>query len=289
MHIAVLLAGVADPRKPLPRPASGDWRELPCSDAISYKLSPFDEAALEIALKLRDQGAAARVTVVVTDGALDNALLRSVAALKPDRLLGLSPPAGQRGSAAWLARHAGDLLRADGAWPDLVLIGREHGDLDDGMTPAYLAESWRLPFVNLALQVQAGISGGWALLRSGARQDESLQVPAPAMASISNDKSNRLRHPLMKNVAMAKQFKFEQVTPDAGLAATPATPATSATPATFASPAPSAAPARPVTLVQAAPCSSSARGAQACHMFTGSVEEQAAALVAYLRAPTIDH
>jgi len=282
MHIAVLLAGVADPRKPLPRPASGDWRELPGSDAISYKLSPFDEAALEIALKLRDQGAAARVTVIVTDGGHDNALLRAIAALKPDRVLGLCPPAGQRGNPAWLARHAGDLLRgngigrepagdrlpADAAWPDLVLIGREHGDLDDGMAAAYLAESWGLPYVNLALQVQAGASGGWTLLRSGTRQDESLQVPAPAMASISNDKSNRLRHPLMKNVAMAKQFKFEQVSPDDGFAVTPAATA---------------------QLVQAAPCLSSARGAQACHMFTGSVEEQAAALAAYLRAPTPAH
>lgn len=280
MHIAVLLAGVADPRKPLPRPASGDWRELPGSDAISYKLSPFDEAALEIALKLRDQGAAARVTVVVTDGAHDHALMRSIAALKPDRLVGLRPPAGQRSNPAWLARHAGALLRhaADEArsglgqgagveegWPDLVLIGREHGDLDDGMTPAYLAESWHLPYVNLALQVRAGAGGCWTLLRSGARQDESLQLPTPAMASISNDKSNRLRHPLMKNVAMAKQFKYDQAAPDALL------------------------PAAPATLVQAAPAESAARGAQACHMFTGSVEEQAAALATYLRAPSTAH
>lgn len=265
MHVAVLLAGVADPRKLLPRPASGDWRDLPGDASVSYKLSPFDEAALEIALKLRDQGAATRVTALVTDGASDIALMRAIAALKPDRVLGLCPPAAQRGNPAWLAQHASGLLREGDAWPDLILIGREHGDLDDGMAPAYLAESWRLPYAGLALQVQARADGGWTLLRSGAQQDESLQVPAPAMVSISNDKSNRLRHSLMKNVALAKQCKFDQATPDATL------------------------PAAQATLAQAAPAEASARGTQACRLFTGPVEEQAAALAAYLRANAATH
>lgn len=265
MHVAVLLAGVADPRKPLPKPASGDWRDLPGSAAVSYKLSPFDEAALEIALKLRDQGAAARITAIVTDGAHDPALLRAIAALKPDRVRGLSPPAAQRGNPPWLAQHAPGLLREGDAWPGLILIGREHGDLDDGMAPAYLAEAWGLPYVGLALQVQARAEGGWTLLRSGAQQDESLALPAPAMVSISNDKSNRLRHPLMKNVALAKQFTFEQATPDA------------------------AQPAAHAALVHAAPAEAAARGAQACKLFTGPVQAQAAALVAYLRAPATAH
>ncbi|WP_144636141.1 hypothetical protein [Bordetella genomosp. 13] len=260
MHVAALVAGVADSRKPLPRPASGDWRELPGASTVAYKPSPFDEAAIEIALKLRDQGAASRVTVVVTDGAGDVALMRAIAALKPDRVCGLCPPAAQRGNPAWLARHAPALLREDDAWPGLVLIGREHGDLDDGMAPAYLAEAWGLPYVGLALQARPRTGGGWTLLRSGARQDEALDVPAPAMASISNDRSNRLRHPLMKNVALAKQFKFDAATPD------PASPAASA------------------TLAEAAPAAAAARGARHCQLFTGTVQAQAAALADYLRA-----
>ncbi|MGY6268704.1 hypothetical protein ACXIUT_03360 [Achromobacter denitrificans] len=265
MHVTVLLAGVADPRKPLPKPASGDWRDLPAEPSVSYKLSPFDEAALEIALKLRDQGAASRVTAIVTDGARDLALLRAVAALKPDRVQGLWQPAAQRGNPLWLARHAPALLCEGGNWPDLILIGREHGDLDDGMAPAYLAQAWGLPYVGLALQVRARPEGGWTLLRSGARQDEELIVPAPAMASISNDKSNRLRHPLMKNVALAKQLSFDQATPDAAL------------------PLPGA------TLLRAAPAEAAARGGQACKMFTGPVQAQAEALAAYLRAPRAAH
>ncbi|MER1966468.1 hypothetical protein [Castellaniella sp. GW247-6E4] len=261
MHVAVLLAGVADPKKPLPTPASGDWRDLPAATALAYKLSPFDEAALEIGLKLRDQGAAASITVLVTDGVRDLALMRAVAALKPDRMVGLCPPASQRGNPAWLAHHAADLLREGGQEPGLILIGREHGDLDDGMTPPYLAEAWQLPYAHLALQVQADPEGGWTLLRSRTGQDETLHLPAPALASISNDKSNRLRHPLMKNVLQAKQQKFDIVEPAPDVAATAS------------------------VLADAGPAQTSARGSQACRMLTGTVEEQAAALAAYLRAP----
>ena len=261
MHIAVLLAGVADPRKPLPKPASNDWRDLPAATTVSYKLSPFDEAALEIALKLRDQTAASRVTALVTDGANDIALLRAVAALKPDEVIGLYPPPTQHGNPAWLARHLRTELCKNDTWPDLVLIGREHGDLDDGMVASYLADAWQLPFAGQALSVTAGPEGGWTLLRSGARDDESLRLPAPAFASISNDKSNRLRHPLMKNVALAKQMKFAQITPEA------------------------AAPAPITVLVDAALPPVAIRGEQSCRMLSGSVQEQAIALAAYLRSP----
>lgn len=261
MHIAVLLAGVADPKKLLPKPSSNAWHDLPAEATVSYKLSPFDEAALEIALTLRDQGVATFVTALITDGAHDVTLMRAVGALKPNAVRGLCPPPPQRNNPAWLAHHTASLLGESGTWPELILIGREHGDLDDGMTPAYLAESWQLPFASQALQVQAAPDGGWSLLRSGSQQDESWHLPAPAMVSISNDKNNRLRHPLMKNVALAKQMIFELVAPDA------------------ATPAPA------IALAKAALPPAAGSGEHRCHMLTGSVQEQAIALAAYLRAP----
>jgi len=187
--------------------------------------------------------------------------MRAIAALKPDEMHGLCPPATQRGNAPWLARHVPALLNHIQTRPDLMLIGREHGDLDDGMMAAYLGQAWQLPFASHALQVQATSEGNWTLLRSGAHHDESMHLPSPALISISNDKSNRLRHPLMKNVALARQVKFVQTTPDA------------------ADPAPA------ITLAEATPPPPATRGAQVCRMLTGDVQAQATALAAYLRAP----
>lgn len=261
MHIAVLLAGVADPKKLLPKPASGDWLDLPAENQVSYKLSPFDEAALEIALKLRDQAGTTRVTAIVTDGAHDLALMRTIAAHKPDLVHSLCPPPAQRGNPAWLARHAPRLLCATDVWPDLILVGREHGDVDDGMVAPYLAEAWQRPFVSHALQIRPDADQSWILMRSATQHDELIRLPVQSMVSISNDKSNRLRHPLMKNVALAKQRNFEQFVPDA------------------------ADPPAAVTMVKATPPRAALRGQGRCNWIKGTVDDQARAVAAYLRAP----
>src|SRR5690606_3564710 len=130
----VVLAGVADPRKPLAAPASGDWRDAMSGASVGFKLSPFDEAALETALKLRHAGTATRITAVVTDGANDIGLLRAVAALKPDDVCGAPGMEALRWDPLARARA---LARALDRFSDaqLVLIGREHGDTDDGSLP----------------------------------------------------------------------------------------------------------------------------------------------------------
>ena len=267
MHIAVLIAGVADTKRPLECPKSGHWKDSIGEQATPFKLSPFDEAALEIALKLRDRNGDASITVVVTDGARDVALMRAIASFRIAGVLGLPPPAQHRGDPAWLARHALQAMEQDGKTPDLILIGREHGDLDDGMIPAYLAESWRLPFVSLALdvQVQEGENGYLSFRRSGVGSDESVTLPKPAFASVSNDKSNRLRHPLMKNVMLAKQQSFPLIDPQAeqGTGKPP-----------------------PLMVVDAQPPASSARGTGQCRMLQGSLEAQARELAAYLQPDT---
>ncbi len=98
MHIAVMIAGIADPKRPLARPASGDWADLIDAPTTPFKLSPFDEAALETALKFRDRDPATVITALVTDGSGDLALMRSVAAYRIDRGRGLRPPAEPRGA-----------------------------------------------------------------------------------------------------------------------------------------------------------------------------------------------
>jgi len=260
MHIAVLIAGVADTKRPLERPKSGNWKDSVGEQATPFKLSPFDEAALEIALKLRDRDSNANITVVVTDGARDLALMRSVASFRISAVLGLPPPPQHRGDPAWLARHALRAMEQNGKAPDLILMGREHGDLDDGMAAAYLADSWQLPFIGLTLDVhiQEGANGCLSFRRSGIGSDESITLPMPAFASVSNDKSNRLRHPLMKNVMLAKQQSFPLIAPQAD-----ETPS--------------------MKVTDAEPPAASARGTRECRILQGSLEEQALELAAYLK------
>lgn len=259
MHVVILLAGIADSKRPLERPSSGDWKDLPDHPTTPFKLSPFDEAALEIALKLRDEYNDVMLTAIVSHGAQDLPLLRAVAAYRLDRVIGLQPEAGKRDDPEWLAEHALAALSKDNDPPvDLVLIGREHGDLDDGMTPAFIAAKWGWPFLGMAESVQTTDDKQWLAERTGTMANETFTLGSPAIISVTNAKSNRLRHPLMKNVMLAKQQKFEVLSPQGASSANRMTTRSATPPATVA------------------------RGSVPCRILQGSIQEQARQLATLL-------
>ncbi|MBV6304786.1 hypothetical protein KVP10_07800 [Candidimonas humi] len=258
MHIAILIAGIADPKRPLEKPATGLWTDILQAPTTPFKLSPFDEAALETALKLRDREPGTRLTALVTDASTDTALLRTVASYRLDRVAGLRVPAAQRGNPAWLARHVPAQLAGDPAVPvDLILAGREHGDLDDGMAVAYLAQSWDMPFVSQALHVREQAGGTLQAERASGASSELIELSVPALISISNDKDNRLRHPLMKNVMLARQQKFEIADPPPDTAGAPA--------------------------ISCELPAAHEKTRTPCQFLHGSVDEQAIALASYLK------
>jgi electron transfer flavoprotein beta subunit len=209
MNVLVLLAGIIDPNWRL-----DEARIAPLSDGEEdanepRKLSPFDEAALEMALQLRDEQPATRVTAILFGGAGSDKLLRSVAAFRPDRLFRVDVPS----VGLWDARHGAERLRAaltaqaapsDPVQPDLILIGREFGDCDNGVLPPYFAEMCGLRFVG---QVERARQDGDALLLTRTRGscEEEIRLPPPLVAAMTNDRRNRLRHPLFKNVVAAKR------------------------------------------------------------------------------------
>lgn len=247
MYLLVLLSGIVDPKWPLPA-------EPAAAAALPRKLSPFDESALECALKLRDVDPSVRISATVVAPLVEDSLLRTVASHRLDRVAGLEIDQAM----LWDARAFSALLAAIVASEtsvDLVLLGREFGDGDDGVLAPCFAEALRWPFVGLAQEV-VRTEGLWELLRERGELEERIRLPGPVLASVTNDRRNRLRHPLMKNVAMAKKLVFEIN------AAETATPAVRL----------QALHERPVM-----------RHATPCRMIQGSIEEQAAELAVLLR------
>jgi len=219
MELVAILSGVLDYKRPLEAPRSGNWVELLDAPTVPYRLSPFDEATLETALKLKDNESGSHLTVIVTHGSGDTNLLRQIAAYKPDKIRAICPSLALRMDTTQLcvaiAEHLQDMGKTTGLW----LIGREHGDLDDGAIPPYLAKCLGKVFINEGLIVHRINDDSFEVesIRAGALR--TTQVTTPAMISITNDRRNRLRHPLMKNVALAKQQRFD--VQELGLSGTP--------------------------------------------------------------------
>lgn len=204
MNITLFISGVADSKWPPPalqldRQAAGSAVAVP-----HRKLSPFDESVLECALKIRDADARTHISVFVVGAPVQESLLRAVASFRLDRVTGLTVVEPELWDARSLARRIRDVLARQSEKTDLVLIGREFGDFDDGLLAPYLAEVLRLPFVGLAQEVKCD-AGEWVFFRERGDIEERIRLRPVALASITNDKRNRLRFPLMKNIAAAKK------------------------------------------------------------------------------------
>jgi electron transfer flavoprotein beta subunit len=200
MEVAVLISGVADPKWPLPRdPSLG---ALLAHAAQCATLSPFDEAALELALSLRAADPSVRLTCLVAG---DESLARRVAGWRPDALHRIEMadvPCWDAGLVAQALAHA---LAELAGTARLVLAGREFGDFDDGSVPTAVAALAGLPLLPLVLGI--GREGaGLVARRQAAGGLEHVWPAGRLLATVTNDPGNRLRHPLMKNVLLARKL-----------------------------------------------------------------------------------
>ncbi|MBX6374284.1 MAG: electron transfer flavoprotein subunit beta [Acetobacteraceae bacterium] len=257
----MLLAGVVDPKWRLDGLALRPGTALVEETGLPRRLSPFDEAALETALKLRDADPTVRVTAVLVGGPANNALLRAIAAFRPHRVFRIGGVALSLWDPLAAVRLLGAAVAAAVERPDLVLMGREFGDGDDGALPPALAEAQGWRFCGLAHAVSLAEDGAVTLRRVRGPREEVLRLRPPVLASITNDRGNRLRHPLLKNVMLAKREPIEVVAPPPD--------------------APAAAPALALRDIAVVPPPT--RGAGACRFLTGPVEAQVEELAAFLR------
>lgn len=211
MDILVLIAGVADWRYPLHPLSVSDDGMIVEGAGSRRRLSPFDEASLELALALRDQQPDCRVEALVISGENNQSMLRSVGAYKPDDIRSVDLAPTRMWDAALTSRQMAACIRGREHRPDLILMGREFGDLDEGGIPVMLAERLSLPLFSMA-QVAVWEGSGVRLMREQGTYEEWIDVAAPLLATVTNDQRNRLRYPLMKNVMLAKRMSFDAVT-----------------------------------------------------------------------------
>jgi len=206
MKLVVVLAGVRDPKWPF----DSDHPRV---------LSPFDGAALELALKVRDAEPATEVVALVFGTPEDEALARSVLALKPHRLVAVSASAEQMWDLRAMAQQVCDMLIGEVPAADVVLMGRQFGDLDDGAVPACVAALSGASFVRMAHGLVTLEPGRLAAARERGGHLEFVTCSRGTVVSVTNDRNNRLRYPLLKNVMMTKKFPLVWTNvPEAGAA-----------------------------------------------------------------------
>lgn len=202
MHAVVCLKQIIDPDIPPHLFAIDPVAKKQIRGLQPLVISVFDEMALEVALQLKEK-TAGTVTAVTIAGPDGMQALRLALAMGADRAVLLSDPAFEEVSAFGKARILAAALEKLGSF-DLVLCGRQAGDVELGLVGPFLAEALQLPCVTLVANVEAH-DGCVRLRRPVEGGYEILEAPLPLLITVTNDESNVPRLPTVLGIRDARR------------------------------------------------------------------------------------
>ncbi len=202
LSIIVCVKQVPDPEAPVSgyRVDSEAKRVIPIG--IPPVISPFDENALETALRLRETYGG-KVTALSVGHKLSKAVLRKALSAGADELIMVDDEAfGSEKldgfGTAWVLAEA---IARIGVY-DLILTGRQASDTNAGVVGLYLAEIMEIPSIALARKIV--MEGKTARVeRITPDGYEVVETDIPALITVSSE-AGELRNLRMKDMRDAK-------------------------------------------------------------------------------------
>ena len=169
------------------------------TDGVKLSINPFDEIALEEALRINERGAADEVVVATVGSADCQQQLRTALAMGADRALLVQ---ADRTIEPLIAARA--LLKlAERELPMLVLLGKQAIDDDNSQTGQMLAALWNRPQATFASKVE--LNGAKAqVTREVDAGLETIEVDLPAVFT-TDLRLNEPRYVKLPDIMKAKK------------------------------------------------------------------------------------
>lgn len=169
------------------------------TEGVKMSINPFDEIALEEALRIKERGLADEVLAVSIGPADTQQQLRTALAMGADRAVlvqtdAVVPPLS-------LARIFHKLIEKE--QPLLVLLGKQAIDDDNGQTPQMLAAIWDRPQAVSCSKVEIA-DGKATVTREVDAGLEVLEVDLPAVLSVDL-RLNEPRYVKLPDIMKAKK------------------------------------------------------------------------------------
>ena len=176
------------------------------TEGVKMSVNPFDEIALEEALRIKERGAADEVVVATVGPADCQQQLRSCLAMGADRALHvvadgvIEPPVAARALLALATREQ----------PLLIILGKQAIDDDNSQTGPMLAALWDRPQATFASKVE--LEGNRArVTREVDAGLETLEVDLPAVVT-TDLRLNEPRYVKLPDIMKAKKKPLETLT-----------------------------------------------------------------------------
>jgi len=176
------------------------------TDGVKMSINPFDEIALEEALRIKEKGLAEEVVVATIGPADCQQQLRTALAMGADRALLVQADAVVEPLVA--ARALLKLVEKE--QPMLVILGKQAIDDDNSQTGQMLAGLWNRPQATFASKVE--LSDGKArVTREVDAGLETLEVDLPAVLT-TDLRLNEPRYVKLPDIMKAKKKPLETLT-----------------------------------------------------------------------------
>lgn len=180
------------------------------TDGVKLSPNPFDEIALEEALRLRDKGIATEVVVATIAPADAQAHLRNGLAMGANRAIHVV--SDQPIQPLTAARTLLKLIEKE--QPDLVILGKQAIDDDANQTGQMLATLWGRPQATFASKLDISVEGGAAGKVTVTREVdaglETLEVDLPAVVT-TDLRLNEPRFIKLPDIMKAKSKPMETI------------------------------------------------------------------------------
>jgi electron transfer flavoprotein beta subunit len=176
------------------------------TDGVKMSINPFDEIALEEALRIKEKGLAEEVVVATLGPADCQQQLRTALAMGADRALHVQAD----GVFEPLTTARVLLKLVEREQPMLVILGKQGIDDDNGQTGQVLAALWRRPQATYASKVELR-EGAARVTREVDAGLETLDIDLPAV--ITTDlRLNEPRYVKLPDIMKAKKKPLDTLT-----------------------------------------------------------------------------
>jgi electron transfer flavoprotein beta subunit len=194
----------------------GDGKQIETA-GITWIVSPYDEFAVEEALRIKEKRGQGEVVAVSLGPDRAKEALRSALAMGCDRAIHVNDPTLATADTLTTARALAAVIKQEA--PQLVLCGRQAIDDDMGAVGAQLAEFLGWPCASWIMEET--VDADAKSVRVGRQVEGGLEVfelPLPAVLSAQKG-MNEPRYPTLKGIMGAKKKEIKDVKAgDLGLA-----------------------------------------------------------------------
>jgi electron transfer flavoprotein beta subunit len=179
------------------------------TEGIKYVMNPYDEYAVEEALKIREKFGGT-VTIVSLGPSRATEAIRTALAMGADEGIHLNDPAFEGSDSFTTAKILSKVIM--GMKYDLILTGKQAVDLDCSQVFGCLAELLNLPYVSVVVKLEISSDGKTATAKRETEGgvEEVIQMSLPAVIAAQKG-LNEPRYASLPGIMKAKKKVIKEI------------------------------------------------------------------------------